>query len=273
MKEKIALIAFFIGPLALGQVARATTWDSKIAGEYYNEAEIVARVTIMEATAIEGELLPNGTRAICSVRYVAKPVDVLKGKVDSSVVFYGGNVKTLFQDYLVFLSTDPKENAMASTNSVSMAARQEWENACRNAKPKGLQSNDFAESTLYSAWNPVTKKSEDWAEPGLITFPLGDFPERHEMQVGVIQFDGKAPPQSVRGFMPYEKFPLPFSVWKFGGAVKWDEYREYILGSAKMDGRYKYPQPDMEPNLVDRDPETGKVVPKAKPFRGVQETP
>ena len=213
---------------------------------------------------LQGKPDRYGNPALCAARYSARVVDLLKGGEAAVIEFYAAPTLTLSEEYLVFLSRDEKKNDMMSTNSMSMAVQKEFDEACEGVVAAGLKSNEFAMSKFYQAYD--SHEPADWVTPGWITFPEGEFPERHEIDLTVEKYDRVAPPPSPeRGYNPYyQRFPIPFTVWGFDGGVKWTEYREHILSSSKGEDGLVYPEGLGRPNLVNYDPKTGKLIPKRR---------
>lgn len=252
---------------------KATSWDSKPAGEYYNEAEIVARVTITDANTEHSTYA--GKSFACGVTYTGRVVDSLKGP-DGVIKFQAGPGHAIGQDYLVFLWGAGRKIILPGLTADKVTSRRGYEEgaetrlihqaACKEFEDRYPKANYLATSfdSFYTTWNRVTEQEEEWIAPAYILFPIGDFPERHRIDIAVRAIDG----EEVIGNQHWSADELlPPSARSFQGVVKWHEYREYILESARSENSFKYPEPEMLPNLVDVDEETRMPLPKQNPYR------
>ena len=229
---RFKLIAWLCTIALLSTVdASASTWIRRPLAEHAAQAEVVARVRILQARLLFAEV--DGKRYDCAGLYRAEVVDSLKG-LGGEVEFTGSAGFELAGEYLVFLgrSDDVRNGIKWRVHSREEEAA--VDQACREVVPPRLRENWQDSSEFFIRYDPDRGQAQDWVTaPFNVGLPEDRQLERHDIRVRAVAVDGKRVEADVEGRIWYERFPVPSDVWTYTGAVKWADYREVILASVR----------------------------------------
>jgi len=208
----------------------ATTWVRQPVSVYFQNAEIVARISVRKAEAVETEY--EGKRVWCTTRVVADVVESLKGEADAVDFQIAGMMLNLGEEYIVFLSSpgEPSVSPMTSTNSLHQSERRFREKAC-SRHIKGYQGNWLNISAFVHRWSEVKSEYEPWVTPAHnVSIPSEANVEFQSVKLRALVIDGEVIEKKY--WSVDDRVPMPDIFWMYEGAFSWESYRNHILESS-----------------------------------------
>lgn len=219
----------------------ATTYAPKSLGDYYQEADIVARVFIKKVELFE--TMSEGQRVHCGLNVTARTVESFKGGSDDLEFSIQGMLFRVGSDYLVFLNASEKttKEKMISTNSFSQNSVALQEKACTKKPNAKYKANWLNVSEFVSRYFNEKKSVEYWITPGYnVGIPKDTDVIFKKIELRSLIVDGEVIEDKYWSYG--NPVPIPTDFWLYSGAFEWESYKKLLLSIVKKEDDNQLPE-------------------------------
>ncbi|KJS07215.1 MAG: hypothetical protein VR73_09220 [Gammaproteobacteria bacterium BRH_c0] len=212
--------------IAFAQTSLATTWIKQSISEYFNDADIVARIYVKKGDLIEVKY--KGEKIGCAQNVEAEVLESFKGPSKEVKFYITGMILNQAEEYLVFLKKHSSQELapIASTNSIAYSEEEILRNACSKYL-KGYKANWLSVSSFVTRWSDEKDHYERWVTPAYnIEIPEEADITFQSVQLHGLKIDGEVVSKDYWGVD--DKVAMPDIFWMYDGAYEWESYKKYM---------------------------------------------